>query len=219
MNPLILTGFAHSVYTRAVRLALYEKGLEFTDNEVNPFEPEDLDALRPLHPFGRVPVLQHGDTKVYETVAILAYLDEMCGGISLTPDAPLARVRMVQVQGIVDNYVYQPLVRKVFSHGVYRPQMGQEADSQAVSDGLDAAPAVLDALEDIASEGFVLQGKSVTRADCHLAPMLDYFALYPAGKQMLDARPALLAWFDRFASRPSFAATRPSFVSELDPIP
>ena len=39
----------------------------------------------PLHPFGRVPALQHDDFVLYETNAIAAYIDDVFPGPKLTP--------------------------------------------------------------------------------------------------------------------------------------
>lgn len=38
-NRLLLTGYAFSVYTRAVRMALLAKGLAYEYSEVDPFAP------------------------------------------------------------------------------------------------------------------------------------------------------------------------------------
>ena len=71
-DRLTLIGFEHSVYTRIVRMALIELGLEANYVEANPFTNDPvLDEYTPL---GRVPVLRHGDFTLTETAAILRYL-------------------------------------------------------------------------------------------------------------------------------------------------
>jgi hypothetical protein len=50
--------FRHSVYQRVARIALHKKNVEFRVEEVHPFDAEEAERLRDLHPFGRVPVLR-----------------------------------------------------------------------------------------------------------------------------------------------------------------
>jgi glutathione S-transferase len=65
-----------------VRLVLTHKEVPYTFHDLEP------DMGRPshlaLHPFNRVPILQHGDFTVYETSAIVTYLDETFPNPSLS---------------------------------------------------------------------------------------------------------------------------------------
>lgn len=205
---LILTGYDHSVYTRSVRIALAEKGQHYTYVERNPFDPSDLLDLMLVHPFGRVPVLSDDGFRVYETSAILAYVDAAFEGPSLTPSEIRKAARMRQVISLTASYVYQPLVRQAFSHGVYRPLMAESADTGTLRAGLDAAPRVLDALEEIAREGLILCPEQMCLASCHLYPMLDYFDMVPEGRALLSRRDALSTWMHWMGRRASVVETR-----------
>lgn len=209
MSELRLTGFRHSVYTCSVRIALSEKGVAYAYEECDPFQPQGQEGLRALHPFGRVPVLQHEGFRLYETAAILGYVNEAFAGPELMPQGAKARARARQVIAIADSYVYQPLVRDAFSHAVYRPMLGEKGDAEVIARGLEAAPAMLDALEEIAAEGLVLQPKSDATTDGHLFAMLDYFVMVDEGQAMIAARPNLSTWFTAFAARPSAIETKP----------
>ena len=59
-----------------------------------------------LHPFDRVPILQHGDFTLYETSAIVAYLEEMFPTPSLQPDTAQGRALMNQWISAVNSYYY-----------------------------------------------------------------------------------------------------------------
>ena len=89
--------------------------------EVNPFAPEVPASYLALHPFGRVPALVHDGFALYETGAIIRYIDRAFPGPALQPTEPRALARMDQMIGIVDAYAYWPMVRQVFSHRVFRP--------------------------------------------------------------------------------------------------
>ena len=206
----VLYGFAPSVYTRAARLVLAEKGLDYALAEVNPFDPAPDPACRALHPFARVPVLDHDGFVLYETAAIARYLDTLPGP-RLTPADARAEARMAQVIALTDAYAYWPLVRQVFAHRVFRPLEGLDPDEDEIAAGLAAAAPVLRALETIAAEGLVLSGDGVTLADCHLAPMIDAFAAAPEGADALARHGALCGWWAAMAARASMAATDPGY--------
>src|SRR5215831_20733088 len=102
--PLMLHGYRYSVYVRIARLVLAEKGVAYDRVEVNPFAlPVPADYLA-LHPFGRVPTLVHDGFVLYETGAIIRYVDRSFAGPALQPDSPRTLARMDQLIGIIDSY-------------------------------------------------------------------------------------------------------------------
>src|SRR5919197_352109 len=102
MGDPVLYGLSRSVYTRIARLALEEKGVRYTLEEVEIFDAAGPPAEHlARHPFGRIPALAHDGFMLYETAAITRYVDETFAGTSLQPQAPQARARMNQVVGIV----------------------------------------------------------------------------------------------------------------------
>ena len=74
MSDPIVFGFPYSTFVHIVRLILTHKGAAYTfrDLETEMGKPTHL----ALHPFNRVPILQHDDFTVYETSAIVTYIDE-----------------------------------------------------------------------------------------------------------------------------------------------
>jgi glutathione S-transferase len=205
--PLLITGYAYSVYTRAVRMALHHKGVDYGYHEADPF---DLAQQRDIpHPFGRVPVLTHGAFQLYETQAILDYIDMARPGTALTSEGLQAKARMRQVMGITDAYVYGPLVRQVVSQAVFAPLEGAQADAYMIEQGMKSAPQTFAALEEIATEGQVLNGRELTLADCLLWPMIDYFRGVTEGADELDRHPALRLWAFRMVTLPAAQNTAP----------
>lgn len=209
-SPLTLYGMTGSVYTRVAEIVLVEKGLSYQHQEVDPFETPIPAEYAALHPFGRVPVLKHGEFALYETQAITTYLDTAFPGAALIPSDDKARARMIQVMSIVDAYGYWPLVRQVFVERVWNPLDNLPIDEKALAHGLEVSQHVLATLEAIAAEGFVLTQNSFTRADAHLAPMIDYFQMAPEGANMLVQHSHLSAWWGSIKDRPSVRETRPN---------
>ncbi len=206
---VVLHGYQYSVYNRIARLALAEKGLAYERVEVNPFAPDRLAGYLDLHPFGRVPTLVHDGFAVYETQAITRYVDRAFPGPALQPTNSRALARMDQILGVVDSYVYWPLVRQVFSHGFFRPKRGLPGDAAELARGLEVAPKILAALEALMSGEAFLVGPALSLADLHLGAMLAYFVQAREGGVLLARHGRLNGWFQRLATRSSFAATDP----------
>lgn len=202
-----LIGYRYSVYLRIARVVLEEKSVAFTHVEVDPFAGVPEWYLG-LHPFGRVPVLRHGDFVIHETAAIARYVDAAFGGESLVPREARAAGRMQQVIGIIDSYGYRPMVRQVFAHAVFRPREGGAGEPGAIEAGLEASALVLAALEGLAGDAWLV-GERVSLADLHLGPMMAYFVAAPQGAAMLAAYPRLSAWWARMRVRPAMVASDP----------
>ncbi len=199
-----LFGPAYSVYVRAARIALEEKGVAYGLQQFDVFDPDDIPAdYAARHPFTRVPAFEHDGFRLYETGAITRYVDEAFPGPALQPVAPRERARMNQVISLLDAYAYWPLVRVIY---VQRKE-GTPTDEAAIAAAVPEAQRCLGALEDLIGEAAFLAGVSFTLADAHAAPMFDYFLRTGEGRDLMTARRRLSAWWSRMKERPSVTAT------------
>src|SRR5215468_9647910 len=128
MTDPTLFGAAYSVYVRAARLALAEKGVPYRLVEVDIFAadgppPDYLER----HPFMRIPAFEHDGFRLYESGAITRYVDDAFAGPSLMPPTPRARARANQIISILDNYGYRPMVWDIFVERVRAPAQGRSA--------------------------------------------------------------------------------------------
>jgi glutathione S-transferase len=212
-----LLGYAYSVYSWIVRLALHEKGVDYTWVEINPFAANVPKSYLDVHPFKRVPALVDGAFTVYETNAITRYVDEAFAGPTLQRTNARERARCNQILSIVDSYAYWPLVRQVFSHGVFRPRLRRRADDREIARGLAAAPRILAALESIAAGRQFLCGDDLSLADIHLAPMIGYFVLNSQGRALVDRHPRLGNWWLGMSQRAAYLATMPKLAPASGP--
>lgn len=210
-DDLCLYGYSFSVYTRVARLALEAKSATYDFEEVNPFLDTQVERATALHPFRRVPILTHGDFRLYETSAITRYVDAVLDGPRLMPNDPRTAARAEQVIAMVDAYAYWPMVRQVFVQRVMRPHLGERPDEADFQAGLAASKPVLSALNDLAKTGDILQPRTFTLADCHLVPMVDYFQRCTEGAALLAEFSALSLWWGAVSQHPAVAATRVEF--------
>jgi glutathione S-transferase len=103
-----LYGAAYSVYVRAVRLALEEKGVAYELLPVDIFAEEGppQDYAR-RQPFLKIPAFQHGDFQLYETDAILRYIAAAFPGPALQPALLRSNARAIQMLSILNAYAYR----------------------------------------------------------------------------------------------------------------
>ena len=208
-QPLVLYSYRYSVYCWIVRLTLAEKQLSFAVSELNPFDKDQNQARFERSPFGMVPVLTHGDFTLYESAAICRYIDLSFPDPALVPKEPMAAAQMVQAISIIDSYGYQPMIRQVFAHRVFRPTEGLEASEDEIARGLAASAPVLKALEALCGQGFARAGGQKTLADCHLAPMFGYFSQAEEGAEMVASHPKLAQWCAQLQDWQNFRDTEP----------
>ena len=99
----IVYGLAGSSYVWSARLALAEKGVTHELVDV-PFGAHREEPHLSRHPFAEVPALEHDGFALYETQAIMRYVDERFAGTPLQPEDVHEWSRMNQIIGIVDAY-------------------------------------------------------------------------------------------------------------------
>jgi glutathione S-transferase len=205
----LLFGAPYSVYVRAARLALDEKGVDYQLVPVDVFAPE---GPPPEHmarqPFGKIPAFEHEGFRLYETGAITRYVDEAFPGPALQPADARDRARMNQIISIFDSYAYRTLVWDIYVERVSLPATGGTPDEARIAAALPKAEICLSALAELVGEAPWLAGSAITLADLHAAPMIRLFRLTPEGGNLLLNHDRLARWWDRISARPSFLRTQ-----------
>lgn len=210
MSELILYGFPVSPNVRSARIALIEKGVSYSFNEIG-FDHLATDDYTKLNPFRKMPVLQHGDFVVYETPAILGYVDEAFAGVGLQSTDPKVRAQMRKWLGIAAHYLYPVGVMQLFLHRVMFPIMGNEPDETVVENSAHAIAHPLDVIETELVSSFLV-GDTLSLADIMTGAMVNYINLTKEGSALIAARPKTAAWLERLSQRESFKQTFPSLL-------
>jgi glutathione S-transferase len=206
----ILYGAPYSVYVRAARLALEEKGVAYSLVPVDVFAEDGVPADHlNRHPFGRIPAFEYRGFHLYEAGAITRYIDEVFVGPSLQPGSPEGRARTNQVISIMDSYLYRTLVWDIYVERVSAPKRNRAPDEARIKAALPRASVCLVALERIMAEGPFLTGATLTLADLHAAPMFAYFAQAPEAEALLERHVSLRSWWGMMAGRASMVSTAP----------
>lgn len=208
---LKLYNYHRSAYGRIVVIVMTEKALDCEQEEVNPFANELPSKYLELHPFKRVPVLQHGDLVLYETRAITEYLEEQFPSPTLLPVDAVGRARMRQIVALIDHYGYLPLVWQVYVESTGKPASGEATNTDILQQGLKNSARVLAAIENLLNDGEFLVGDTYSLADAHLIPMMDCFTVTKEGRAMLPDYPKLFRWWNSIKMRGSSITSRPEF--------
>jgi len=205
MSKPEIIGSLRSTYARAVCMLCEEKGIDYDLTEAMLGAPE----LRAIHPFGRMPVLRHGDVVLFESKAIATYLDLAFDGPRLIPTEPHRAALAEQWISVVNTTIDRTMIR-TFLFAYIGPKVATDGPDRETI--LSVMPAVLEQIavldRAVAETGFLV-GDAYSFADINLMPILDRVRLPPDGAQALAGAPNLSAYYQRHAQRPSFTRTVP----------
>jgi glutathione S-transferase len=196
-----------SPFSRAVLVTLEEKGAPY---QVVRVVPGTLRAPPHLsrHPFGRVPVLEHGDFRVYETQAILRYLDRVLPEPALTPADPRRAALMDQAMNVNDWYLFQGVGGVIGFQRIVGPRlMGLTCDETAIAAVMPKARTVFEELGRLLGGQAYFTGETLTLADLMLAPQLDFLQQTPEWESLTSKHANLRQWLARMQARASLQAT------------
>jgi glutathione S-transferase len=207
LSEFIVHATPGSPFSRSVMAALEEKGARWRLAALKPGTSKQEPHLS-RHPFGRIPVLEHDDFMVYETQAILRYLDRILAEPSLTPADPKAAARMDQVMNINDWYLFQGCGNIITFQRIIRPTLfGQPTDEAAIREAMPRGRVVFGELSRLLGSQPWFGGAAVSLADLMVAPQLDFFAKTPEWQELTADHANLVDWLARMEARPSLKAT------------
>ena len=232
---LTLYNFPQSTCSQKVRLALWEKGIEFEDRIIEHKKREHLsDWYLKMNPNGVVPTMTHDDDVIIDSSVIMEYLDEVFPDVPLTPADPVRRAHMrkwlryfeevptpsIRVPSF-NKYIarrYANLSDEEYrqmadSHPI-RKQFYQHMQKEAgfseteTADALDRLRQTVDRMEKGLTEsgGPWLMGNTLTLADYCVTPTID--RMNDLGLSSIwEDHPLVAAWYARIQERPAFEKT------------
>jgi glutathione S-transferase len=202
MAKLEIIGMPQSTFVRAIRMLCAEKGVEYDYDPARPHAPN----VAAIHPFGKIPVMRHGDLELCESKAIATYIDRNFDGPKLIPEDPRRQAEAEQWISMVNTTIDPTMVREyVLAYVFAKDGKPDRAVIDAAAEKMKGQGAALDK----AVAGGHLVGDSLTFADINLMPILFYVGNFPEGKAMLAANKNLAAFYAKHAERPSFKSTMP----------
>src|SRR5713101_5704247 len=126
-----IIGSLRSTYTRVVRMVCEEKGIEYVLTETLLRTPE----LLAIHPFGKMPVLRHGDFELCESKAIATYLDRSFPGPLLIPSDPCLAGLTEQWVSLVNTVMDGTLIRTYLFAHIFPKTADGKPDRKSIAAG------------------------------------------------------------------------------------
>ena len=198
-----IIGASRSTYTWAIRILCEEKAIDYTLIETAIRSAE----LRAIHPFAKMPVLRHGDVRLFESMAIAVYLDRAFPGPQFIPSEALPAALTEQWVSLVNTTIDRTLIRTYLFAYIATPDgKPNRAAIEAVLPEMGQQIAVLDSA--VTKTGHLV-GVQLTYADINLMPILYRIQHFPEGTAAMAEAPQLSAYYKRHAARPSFTRTIP----------
>ena len=198
-----LFGHPLSSCTRKVLVVLSEKGgaADFVHVDLFAAEQKTRGHLA-RHPFGVVPVLEDGDLVLYESRAILRYLDRSLGGTPLTPASERLAARMDQWLSVDQSYV-APHTRALAVERIVKKHEGRPPSAAVELAAEQALAHAFGVIDRALAESEYLAGDAFSLADVSLMPYVASLPMLGAAHLLADA-PCLDAWWTRTSARPSW---------------
>jgi glutathione S-transferase len=201
-----LYGHPASTCTRKVLLALAEKGYDIELIHVDLMTGEHTrPAHLARHPFAKIPALEDGLFTLYESGAIMRYLDQKLFGMKLTPSSPREIGRMEQWLSVEPAYL-APAIWSLMYQRELRPRFGEQPDEAEMARACKDVSYVLSVLDrelsQRADKGY-LAGYTYTLADVCFMPSFQF--LEEAGELgLISAHAHVHSWWTRVSARPTF---------------
>lgn len=205
MSMIVIHGIPGSPFVRMPMLVCEEKGAPWRLQAMGFGEQKSPEHLK-RQPFGQIPAIEHGDFALYETQAIVRYIDAVFDGPALTPADPKAMARMSQVMNILDWYVTPSLTAAICFNRVVKPIVGMQVDEAEVVAALPMTRTALAALADLLGDQPWFAGEALSLADLTAIAHLDVAPTIPEVAEILAGSP-LLGWIDRMNARESVRGT------------
>ncbi|MBC7434890.1 MAG: glutathione S-transferase family protein [Bdellovibrionales bacterium] len=157
---LVLCGFPISNYYNKVKLALLEKGLPFTEENVNLKAVDE--AMLNCSPLGKIPFLRTPQGALCESQAIMDYLEALQPATPLLPVDPFAAAKVRELSIFIDWHV-EMAARQLYGAVFFGGKPLSEESLARIRKQLTTNIA---AFKQLAKFSPFIAGDSFTQADC-----------------------------------------------------
>ena len=190
-----------SANSRRVWITLLEKQIPFEPIIVNLDGEQFQSEFTTINPLQRVPAIVDNELRIFESLAILDYLEAKYPTPELMPKEldKLAIARMISMVSVTE---LQPAAITLT-----KQLLGLEVDRTSVEKARQRAIAILQFFEDTIGDRLYLTGNTFTIADIVAGTLVPSASMFGIS---LDPYPRLNAWIERLSQRESFRQTAPT---------
>lgn len=197
-----------SIFGRKVLAVLEEKGLDYSIEKMN-FATQD--HLKPeytkLNPNGEIPALVDEDFVVYESTAIIEYLNDEYPEPPLMPEDSASRARVRMVEDYCDLHVYPAIVKCLIKKMIKQEEL-TDADKAPVVQAFKRLEAYLGTQLYIAG--------AFSLADCAVMPAIATLDVFPALQSAVSFGRPFQNYITSLKKRPGYKGAS---LFSLEPAP
>jgi|SRR5215471_10887087 glutathione S-transferase len=191
-----------STYSRRVLIALIEKEIAHEPVAIDMAARKHKEpTYLALNPYGRVPTLEEDGFVLYESTAILDYLEATHPDPALVPADARSRALVDMHMKLCDLQMTRPWAAIVFPKRFLPKERWNEAAMAEAKAEIDKHLAIVE--RQLGDREFLV-GNRFTLADLCYLPFLEFLPLAE-----IKPPPAVAAWSERLLSRPSARKTKP----------
>lgn len=196
--PLILHGSPLSNFYNKIKIALLELDIPFEERGHRPHSGQWPQSGSPT---GKIPFLETPDGGIYESQAILEYLEDIRPGASGYPADAAGRAHCRELIAYLELYL-EPAARPLYGAAYW----GREIDDATRAAACEAITAALVPLARRARFSPWLCGADYTHADgtawVHVQTVARALKVLGLPALLHDGLPPLAAWLETAAARP-----------------
>src|SRR5258708_29119731 len=154
-----------------------EKGIEYGLTE----KPLRGAEVRAIHPFGKMPVLRHGDVELFESKAIATWLDRNFPAPFVFPSEPRLAALTEQWVSLVNTVIDRTLIRTYLFAYIAPGTADGKPDRAAIDAVMPAVREQVAVLDKAVAKCGHLVGERFTFAAINLMPILHRLQQAPEG--------------------------------------
>jgi len=203
-----------SPYSWSVLLTLEVKELQYKSTLIELFKGENrTPEFLKMNPRGKVPVLRDGDYFIYESLAVMSYLDSKFSETALFGDSPYKTAEIMKLMSEYNSYI-APHIGHIISSAFW----SNSPNLTKLEDAKQSLTNELANLEKILTATNWLAGKEISAVDIFIFPFIQLLKRSETKLQeTIDYKlmfsykkfPAISDWLKRFEDLPGYNNTYP----------
>ena len=203
-----------SPYSWSVLLTLEVKKLQYKSTLIELFKGENrTPAFLKMNPRGKVPVLRDGDYFIYESLAVMSYIDSKFSETALFGDSPYKSAEIMKLMSEYNSYI-APHIGHIISSAFW----SNSPNLTKLEDAKQSLTNELAKLEKILTTTNWLAGKEISAVDIFIFPFIQLLKRSETKLQetigyklMFSYKkfPAISDWLKRFEDLPGYNNTYP----------
>jgi glutathione S-transferase len=203
-----------SPYSWSVLLTLEVKKLQYKSTLIELFKGENrTPEFLKMNPRGKVPVLRDGDYFIYESLAVMSYLDSKFSETALFGDSPYKSAEIMKLMSEYNSYI-APHIGHIISSAFW----SNSPNLTKLENAKQNLTNELANLEKILTATNWLAGKEISAVDIFIFPFIQLLKRSEAKLQetigyklMFSYKrfPAISDWLKRFEDLPGYNNTYP----------